>query len=49
MTGGMSRDEFLMKAYVIGEYIKKFQNSRIGIMLPSLSATSLLLVGTYLS
>lgn len=48
MTGMMTRDEFILKAYVIGEYLKKYQSQKIGIMLPALSASSLLLVGSYL-
>lgn len=49
MTGMMTRDEFLLRSYVIGEYIKKYHSNKIGIMLPALSASSLLLVGTYLA
>jgi acyl-CoA synthetase (AMP-forming)/AMP-acid ligase II/1-acyl-sn-glycerol-3-phosphate acyltransferase/acyl carrier protein len=49
MTGMMTHDEFLLKSYVIGQYIQKYKTPKIGIMLPALSATSLLLVWTYLS
>ncbi len=49
MTGMMTRDAFLLKAYVIGEYLKKYRSNRIGIMLPAVSASSLLLVGSYLA
>ena len=49
MTGMMTRDEFILKAYVIGEYLRKYQSQKIGIMLPALSASSLLLVGSYLA
>lgn len=49
MTGMMTRDGFLLKSYVIGEYLRKYKSDRLGIMLPALSATSLLLVGTYLA
>lgn len=63
MTGMMTRDEFILKSYVIGEYIKSMKQIRknppnplsqggtnkIGIMLPALSASSLLLVGSYLA
>ena len=49
MTGMMTRDEFLLKSYVIAEYLKKYRWENIGIMLPALSATSLLLVGSYIS
>ncbi len=49
MTGMMTRDAFLLKSYVIGEYLKKYRSNRIGIMLPAVSASSLLLVGSYLA
>lgn len=49
MTGMMTRDAFLLKSYVIGTYLRKYKEDHIGIMLPALSATSLLLFGTYLS
>lgn len=49
MTGPMTRDEFLLKSYVIAECLKKYPGEALGIMIPALSATSLLLVGTYLS
>ncbi len=49
MTGMMTRDQFLLKSYVIWEYLKRFSWEKIGVMLPALSATSLLLVWTYLS
>lgn len=41
--------DFMIKACVIAEILKGFKEERIGIMLPSLSATSLLVVGCYLS
>ncbi len=47
--GEMTRGDFLLKTYVIGEYLKKYKAHRIGIMLPSLGATSLLLTGTYIA
>ena len=49
MTGMMTRDEFILKSYVIGEYLRKYPSSKMGIMLPALSASSLLLVGSYLA
>lgn len=49
MTGMMTRDGFLLKSYVIGEYLRKYKSNKIGIMLPALSASSLLLVGSYLA
>lgn len=49
MTGMMTRGGFLLKSYVIGEYLRRYKSNKIGIMLPALSASSLLLVGTYLS
>ncbi len=47
--GEMTRGDFLLKSYVIGEYLKKYTSPRIGIMLPALGATSLLLNGTYVA
>ncbi len=49
ITGEMSRDIFLLRSYVIAEYLKRYPSAKIGIMIPALSATSMLLVGTYLS
>jgi acyl-CoA synthetase (AMP-forming)/AMP-acid ligase II/acyl carrier protein len=49
ITGEMSRDTFLLRSYVIAEYLKRYPSAKIGIMIPALSATSMLLVGTYLS
>lgn len=49
MTGTMTRDEFLLRAYVIGGYLWRFHSEKMGIMLPALSGTSLLLVGSYLA
>jgi acyl-CoA synthetase (AMP-forming)/AMP-acid ligase II/acyl carrier protein len=49
MTGMMTRDAFITRAYVIGEYLRRFQWEKVGIMLPALSASSLLLVGSYLA
>jgi long-chain-fatty-acid--[acyl-carrier-protein] ligase len=47
--GEMTRGDFLLKSYVIGEYLKKYTSTRIGIMLPALGATSLLLTGSYIA
>ena len=44
-----SRNDFLIKAYLIADLLKKMPWERIAIMLPSLSATSLLVVGCYLA
>ena len=44
-----SRKDFLIKAYLIADLLKKMPWERIAIMLPSLSATSLLVVGCYLA
>lgn len=45
----MTRDAFLLKSYVISTYLARYRNDRIGIMLPALSSTSLLLFWVYLS
>ena len=47
--GVQSRNDFLIKAYLIADLLKKMPWERIAIMLPSLSATSLLVVWCYLA
>ena len=47
--GVQSRKDFLIKAYLIADLLKKMPWERIAIMLPSLSATSLLVVWCYLA
>jgi len=47
--GVQSRNDFLVKAYLIADLLKKMPWERIAIMLPSLSATSLLVVWCYLA
>lgn len=47
--GVQSRNDFLIKAYLIADLLKKMPWEKIAIMLPSLSATSLLVVGCYLA
>ena len=44
-----SRNDFLIKAYLIADLLKKMPWERIAIMLPSLSATSLLVTWCYLA
>ena len=44
-----SRKDFVIKAYLIADLLKKMPWERIAIMLPSLSATSLLVVWCYLA
>lgn len=44
-----SKKDFLIKAYLIADLLKKMPWERIAIMLPSLSATSLLIVWCYLA
>ncbi len=44
-----SRKDFLIKTYLIADLLKKMPWERIAIMLPSLSATSLLIVWCYLA
>lgn len=44
-----SRKDFLIKAYLIADLLKQIPWERIAIMLPSLSATSLLIVWCYLA
>ena len=44
-----SRKDFIVKAYLIADLLKKMPGERIAIMLPSLTATSLLIVWCYLA
>lgn len=44
-----SRKDFIIKAYLIADLLKKMPWKRVAIMLPSLSATSLLVVWCYLA
>lgn len=44
-----SRKDFVIKAYLIADLLKKMPWERIAIMLPSLTATSLLIVWCYLA
>ena len=47
--GIQSKKDFLIKAYLIADLLKKMPWEKIAIMLPSLSATSLLVTGCYLA
>ena len=47
--GVQSRKDFVIKAYLIADLLKQIPWERIAIMLPSLSATSLLVVWCYLA
>ncbi|MDR0607639.1 MAG: hypothetical protein LBG52_04770, partial [Candidatus Peribacteria bacterium] len=49
LFGVQSAKDFLIKAYVIADILKTFPGKRIAIMLPSLSATSLLIIACYLA
>ncbi|TLX72581.1 hypothetical protein E9993_17240 [Labilibacter sediminis] len=50
MLGETTRKNFLLKACVVAEIIKqKTDNERIGIMLPALQSTTLLITATYLA
>ena len=44
-----SRKDFVIKAYLIADLLKKMPGERIAIMLPSLAATSLLIAWCYLA
>lgn len=44
-----TKKDFLIKAYLIADLLKKFPWDKIAIMLPSLSATSLLVIWCYLA
>lgn len=49
ILGPMDRGSFLLRSYVVSEILKQYPNSRIGIMMPALASTSLLLTGCYLA
>jgi acyl carrier protein len=50
MLGSTSRKEFLLKAYVVSEILKKEVDGHyVGIMLPALQSTTLLVAATYLA
>lgn len=44
-----SRNDFIIKAYLLADLLKKMPGERVAIMLPSLTATSLLIVWCYLA
>ncbi|MBS8122166.1 AMP-binding protein [Candidatus Vampirococcus lugosii] len=47
--GIQSKKDFLIKVYLISSYIKKFDGKYIGLMLPSVSSASLLIISTILA
>lgn len=49
LFGVQSTDDFLVKAYLIADILKKIPWKNIAIMLPSLSVTTLLIVACYLA
>ncbi len=50
MLGTATRKEFLLKAYVVSQIIKKEVTGKyVGIMLPALQSTNLLVMSTYLA
>ncbi|NBC83115.1 MAG: AMP-binding protein [Bacteroidetes bacterium] len=50
MMGSQTRRDFLLKAFVVSELIKKqVKDQHVGIMLPALQSTSLLIMATYLA
>lgn len=49
VVGAMTRKDFLLKSLVVGTYLKKYTKENLGIMMPALASTSLLLSGVYLS
>ena len=44
-----SKKDFILKAFLISDYIKTFEWKYIGIMLPSVSSSSLIIIATYLA
>jgi long-chain-fatty-acid--[acyl-carrier-protein] ligase len=49
LFGVQSARDFLIKAYLIADILKTFPGKKVAIMLPSLSATSLLIIACYLA
>jgi long-chain-fatty-acid--[acyl-carrier-protein] ligase len=49
LFGVQSAKDFLIKAYLIADILRGFAGKNIAIMLPSLSATSLLIIACYLA
>jgi long-chain-fatty-acid--[acyl-carrier-protein] ligase len=49
LFGVQSAKDFLIKAYLIADILRTFPGKHIAIMLPSLSATSLLIIACYLA
>jgi long-chain-fatty-acid--[acyl-carrier-protein] ligase len=49
LFGVQSAKDFLIKAYLIADILRTFPGKNIAIMLPSLSATSLLIIACYLA
>jgi hypothetical protein len=47
--GLQKRKDYLIKAYLLAAIIKKYPGDYIGIMLPALTGTSLLIFATYLA
>lgn len=47
--GLQSKKNYLIKAYLIADLLKKYPGNYIGIMLPALTGTSLLVMATYLA
>lgn len=42
-----SKKDFILKAYLIADYLKKFEGKYIWIMLPSISSASLMIIASY--
>lgn len=50
IMGSVSRKDFMLKAYVVSKIIRKEVDSKyVGIMLPALQSTTLLIIATYLA
>jgi long-chain-fatty-acid--[acyl-carrier-protein] ligase len=49
LFGVQSSKDFLIKAYLIADILRSFPGKNVAIMLPSLSATSLLIIACYLA
>ncbi|MGE4443960.1 MAG: AMP-binding protein [Candidatus Altimarinota bacterium] len=47
--GIQTKKDFLIKAYLLSSYIKKIDGKYIGVMLPSVSSASLIIVSIYLA
>ncbi|MFA5916626.1 MAG: AMP-binding protein [Candidatus Gracilibacteria bacterium] len=49
ILGMQSKKDFIIKAYLIADYIKTIKGDYVGVMLPAVGSASLLIIATYLA